>query len=54
VRSLGFNPTKEEVFQMASEFASDDDDEISLSFDEFLFLMAAKMVSTIISSMLIN
>ncbi|KAI9325211.1 centrin-1 [Zopfochytrium polystomum] len=41
MRSLGFNPTKEEVWAMASEFASEE--EPSLSFDEFLFLMAAKL-----------
>ncbi|KAJ1560030.1 Centrin-1, partial [Cladochytrium tenue] len=42
MRSLGFHPTKEEVRQMAAEFV-DDDGEVSLSFEEFLFLMAAKL-----------
>ncbi|KAJ3109616.1 Centrin-1 [Phlyctochytrium planicorne] len=41
MRSLGFNPTQEEVFAMAGEF--DESAEPVLSFEEFLFLMAAKI-----------
>ncbi|KAI8833710.1 hypothetical protein BC829DRAFT_448648 [Chytridium lagenaria] len=41
MRSLGFNPTPEEALTMAKEF--DETDEPVLSFEEFLFLMAAKM-----------
>lgn len=44
MRSLGFNPSKEEVMQLASEFVPENDEDASLSFDEFLFLMAAKIV----------
>ncbi|KAJ3200887.1 Centrin-1 [Dinochytrium kinnereticum] len=41
MRSLGFNPTQEEVHSMAHEF--DFTEEPVLSFEEFLFLMAAKI-----------
>ena len=42
MRALGFNPTKEEVWDLASEFASEEDP--ALSFEEFMYIMAAKMV----------
>jgi centrin-1 len=41
MRALGFNPTKAQVWELASEFADEDNE--SLCFEEFLFLMAAKL-----------
>ncbi|KAJ3192418.1 Centrin-4 [Irineochytrium annulatum] len=41
MRALGFSPSKEDLIGMAAEFQVDDDP--SLSFEEFLFLMARKL-----------